>query len=385
MRHGGAVSGSRRDRVRAEAKRLLAAGVTGTVFPGATACLSWRPRDPKGGEPKGDVEWAEASAGTTGGPGARPVADDTPFDVASLTKPLVAAIALRLVSRGVITLETRADALMPDARGTPGGAATLEQLLTHRSGLAPWGGLYLDVPHDPGTNAARRWIIAEACRRPDEGPPGRSVYSDLGYMLAGEMLARAAGRDLDELLKQEIVRPLGIAEDQLMYAGALSPDKRAELARRCAATERDDWRGVMVRGEVHDENCAALGGVAGHAGVFASARAMATFGRAYLDSRAGKSTFLAQELIERALAPRPGGTHRLGWDAKSAENSAAGKRMSVETFGHLGFTGTSIYCDPQRDLVVVLLTNRVCPSRANEKIKGFRPAFHDGVVAVIDQ
>ena len=382
MRNGGALSGSRRDRVRAEARRLLAAGVTGTVFPGATACLSWRRRDPAPAQR--ELEWAEASAGTTGGPGARPVGDDTPFDLASLTKPLIAAIALRLAARGVITLETRADALMPDARGTPGGSATLEQLLTHRSGLAPWGGLYLDVPHDPGTSAARRWIIAEACRRPDEGTPGRAVYSDLGYMLAGEMLARAAGRDLDDLLKQEIVRPLGIAEDQMMFAGALPPDRRAELARRCAATERDDWRGVMVRGEVHDENCAALGGVAGHAGVFASARAMATFGRAYLDSRAGRSSFLPQELIERALALRPGGTHRLGWDAKSPENSAAGKRLSAETFGHLGFTGTSIYCDPQRDLVIVLLTNRVCPSRANEKIKGFRPAFHDGVVAVID-
>ncbi|UJR79506.1 serine hydrolase domain-containing protein [Sandaracinus amylolyticus] len=355
----------------------MAAGVTGTVFPGATACLSWRSRD-------GELEWAEASAGTTGGPGAKPVADDTPFDLASLTKPLVSTIALRLVARGAISFDTRADALMPDARGTPGGAATLEQLLTHRSGLAPWGGLYLDVPHDPGTSAARRWILAEACRRPDEGAPGRAVYSDLGYMIAGEMLARASGRDLDDLLKQEVVRPLGIAEDQMMYAGALAPDRRADLARRCAATERDDWRGVMVRGEVHDENCAALGGVAGHAGVFASARAMATFGRAYLDSRNGKVDFLAQEIVGRALQVRPGGTHRLGWDGKSPENSAAGKRMSLETFGHLGFTGTSIYCDPTRDLVVVLLTNRVCPSRANEKIKGFRPAFHDGVVAVID-
>lgn len=327
---------------------------------------------------------AEASAGTTGGPGAKPVADDTPFDLASLTKPLVASIALRLVARGVLTLDTRADALIPDARGTPGGAATLEQLLTHRSGLAPWGGLYLDVPHEPGTSAARRWILAEACRRPDEGPSGRSVYSDLGYMIAGEMIGRAAGRDLDELLTLEIARPLGIPDDHLVYAGGLSPEKRADLARRCAATERDDWRGYLVRGEVHDENCAALGGIAGHAGVFGTARAMATFGRAFLDSREGKSEFLPPALIAQALASRPGGSHRLGWDAKSPENSAAGKRMSPQTFGHLGFTGTSIYCDPVRDAVVVLLTNRVCPSRANEKIRGFRPAFHDGMIAVLD-
>jgi CubicO group peptidase (beta-lactamase class C family) len=371
------VGGSRRDRVRAEARRLLAAGVSGQVFPGATACLAWRT---KGGE----LEWAEAHAGNTGGPGAKNVADDTPYDVASLTKPLVASMALRLVDRGLLSLDARADSLMPDARGTPGGAATLEQLLTHRSGLAPWGGLYLDVPHDPGTAAARRWILAEAARRPDEGPSGRTVYSDLGYMIAGEMIARAGQRDLDELLTIEVVRPLGLTEDQMAYAGALAPVKRAELARRCAATERDDWRGVLVRGEVHDENCAALGGVAGHAGVFATARAMATFGRAYLDSREGRSDFLSPKLVAHALTVRPGGTHRLGWDGKSTENSAAGKRISAHAFGHLGFTGTSIYCDPVRDAVIVLLTNRVCPSRANEKIKGFRPAFHDGVIAVID-
>jgi CubicO group peptidase (beta-lactamase class C family) len=355
---------------------LLAAGVAGGVFPGAVACLSWRNRD-------GELEWVEACAGTTE-PGGRAVQYDTPFDLASLTKPLVAAIALRLVARGVCSLETRADALLPDARGTPGGNATLEQLLSHRAGLAPWGGFYLDVPHEPGSSTARRWILAEACRRAHEGPPGRAVYSDLGYMIAGEMIARAAGQELHELLTREIAHPLHISEEHLLYPGALTPSRRANLARRCAATERDDWRGVLLKGEVHDENCAALGGVAGHAGVFGTARAVCTFGRAYLDSRNGRSEFLPSVLVERALAARPGGSYLLGWDAKTPENSAAGRRMSPQTFGHLGFTGTSIYIDPVRDLVVVLLTNRVCPSRANEKIKGFRPAFHDGIVAVID-
>ncbi len=170
----------------------------------------------------------------------------------------------------------------------------------------------------------------------------------------------------------------------MMYAGALSIDRRAELSRRCAATERDDWRGKLLRGEVHDENCAALGGVSGHAGVFATARAMATFARAFLDSRDTKGNFLSSTTVAHALEERPLGTYRLGWDGKSAEKSAAGKRMSPVSFGHLGFTGTSVYCDPIRDAVIVLLTNRVCPSRANEKIKFFRPAFHDGMIATLD-
>lgn len=367
---------SRSERLSAEAARLIAAGVTGNVFPGATAAISYR-------EASGKLELAIAHGGSTL-PGGKPVDDDTPFDLASLTKPIFAAAALRLVARGSLTLEAKPEQFVADARGTQGGGVTLEQLLTHRSGLAAWGGLYLDVPHDPGTSAARRWIFGEACRRTDDAAAGRSVYSDLGYIVAGEMVARASGRDLDELLAVEILAPLGIDDHQLCYAAALPADRLGELQRKAAATERDDWRGRMLRGEVHDENCYAFGGVSGHAGMFGTARGVASFARAYLDASQGRGSLLPKILVDRALAPRPGGTHRLGWDVKSGPESAAGKRASMRTFGHLGFTGTSVWCDPERDLVVVLLTNRVCPSRANEKIKGFRPAFYDGVFALFD-
>jgi CubicO group peptidase (beta-lactamase class C family) len=371
------VGHSRRDRLLHEAQGLLASGVVGHVFPGAVAAISLR-------DPAGKLDLIEVSAGVLAA-GGKPVVDDTPYDLASLTKPVTAAIALRMVMRGTITLELRPEQVIADARGSPGGAATLEQLLTHRSGLAAWGGLYLDVPHEVGTNAARRWILAEACRRAEERPAGKSVYSDIGYIVAGETLARAAGRDLDQLLATEILAPLGLTDHQLFYPAALAGERVVEVQKRVAPTERDDWRGRLVRGEVHDENCHALGGVSGHAGLFGTARGVATFGRAYLDSLLGRSDFLPKTLVEHALAARPGGTHRLGWDQKSGPESAAGRRASARTFGHLGFTGTSIWCDPVRDLVVVLLTNRVCPSRANEKIKGFRPAFYDGIFALFDQ
>ena len=367
---------SRSERLAAEAARLIAAGVSGNVFPAAAAAISYR-------DASGKLQMATASGGVVV-PGGKPAEDDTPFDLASLTKPIFAAATLRLVARGTTTLEAKPDQLVPDARGTPGGAATLEQLLTHRSGLAAWGGLYLDVPHDPGTTAARRWIFGEACRRTDDGPPGRSVYSDLGYIVAGEAVSRASGRDLDELIAAEILAPLALNDHHLCYAAALPADRLGELQRKAAATERDDWRGRLLRGEVHDENCYALGGVSGHAGMFGTARGVATFARAYLDASLARGPFLPKILTDRALALRPGGTHRLGWDVKSGPESAAGKRASMKTFGHLGFTGTSVWCDPERDLVVVLLTNRVCPSRANEKIKGFRPAFYDGVFALFD-
>jgi CubicO group peptidase (beta-lactamase class C family) len=112
---------------------------------------------------------------------------------------------------------------------------------------------------------------------------------------------------------------------------------------------------------------------------------MATLGRAVLDVLGGRSAFLPSELVGAALRERPGGSYRLGWDGRAeGAESAAGRRLGPRTFGHLGFTGTSIWCDPDRDIVVVLLTNRVFPSRANDKIKGFRPAFHDGVAAAYD-
>jgi CubicO group peptidase (beta-lactamase class C family) len=370
------VGTTRAERLAAEAARLIAAGVTGNVFPAASAAISYR-------DASGKVELVTTSAGTIA-PGGKPVDDDTPFDLASLTKPIFAAATLRLVARGQLTLEAKPEQFVADARGTHGGGATLEQLLTHRSGLAAWGGLYLDVPHDPGTTAARRWIFGEACRRTDDGPSGRSVYSDLGYIVAGEMVSRACGRDLDELLAAEVLQPLGINDHQLCYGAALPADRIGELQRKAASTERDDWRGRLLRGEVHDENCYAFGGVSGHAGMFGTARGVATFARAYLDASRGRGSFLPKLLVDRALAPRPGGSHRLGWDVKTGPESAAGKRASMSTFGHLGFTGTSVWCDPERDLVVVLLTNRVCPSRANEKIKGFRPAFYDGVFALYD-
>lgn len=354
-----------------EAVRLIEAGVSGAVFPGAVACFAFR-------EGAGWT-YAEAAGGRLAyqGPKAEP---KTPYDLASITKPFVATAALRMVEAGRIALDQTVHACLSDARGGAADQATLEALLTHRSGLAAWGGLYLDVPHEPGTSAARRWILAEAARRPEEGAPGRCVYSDLGYMLAGEMLARSAGRDLAETVAQYVTQPLGL-QDAVYYAGALTSERRAALVRVAAPTERCLWRGRIIRGEVHDENCSALGGVAGHAGLFGTARGVARFGVELVDVLAERSTFLKKATLEDALRARPGGSYRLGFDVKTGDASAAGKRASDRTFGHLGFTGTSVWCDPEREVVTVLLTNRVHPSRANEKIKAFRPAFHDGVLA----
>jgi CubicO group peptidase (beta-lactamase class C family) len=360
-------------RVEREIGRLLEAGVAGQVFPGAVACIGWR----EAGLPV----YVDVAAGLLRAGEAR-VSTATRYDLASLTKPIVATAALRLVAAGKIALDTRTDSILTDVRGGVGGAATLANLLRHRAGLAAWGGLYLDVPHDPGTTAARRWILTESSRRPHDPALKPPVYSDLGYIIAGELIARASGEKLEKVVAKEVTIPLGIADDA-MYAAALPVDRRAQLIRSAAPTEWCEWRQRLLRGEVQDENCSAFGGISGNAGMFGTARAVAIFGRTILDVYSGVSDFLPRDLVLEALTPMDDATILLGWDGKSADNSSAGRRMSAKSFGHLGFTGTSIWCDPERDVVVVLLTNRVHPSRANERIKGFRPGFHDGTIAAL--
>ncbi len=282
----------------------------------------------------------------------------------------------------MLALDTKAETILTGIRGGVASGATVEQLLSHRSGLAAWGGLYLDVPHDPGSGAARRWILAEASRRVESPPGTKMVYSDLGYMILGACLERITSRGLARIVAEEVTEPLGIS-DTVFYAGAAAGERRSMLARKSPPTERCQWRGRLIKGEVHDENCVALGGVAGHAGLFGNAQSVAKLGREMLEVLARRSNYLPPDILEEALEPIPGGSKRIGWDSKSEENSATGRYMSDKTFGHLGFTGTSIWCDPVSDVVIVLLTNRVHPSRANEKIRGFRPAFHDGVMAAL--
>lgn len=356
----------------AETLRLqLDAGCAGGVFPGASACVAmWR-----------DAAWryVACSAGARA-VSADDVSADTVYDLASLTKPWVATAAVRLHQSGVFALDAPVEELVPEAHGLPIGSRAWEDVLTHRAGLDPWHPFYEELPHRPGSETARAWILSKLLRLWDERRVGTSVYSDLGYILAGIAMSRAAGEPLDNLVTQQVALPL-LLEDAVFF-GASRPD--GTWKSRCAPTGRSAWRSRILTGEVHDDNCAALGGVAGHAGMFGTARAVATFGAACVGAWHGRRGALEEEAIRYATASRPGGTHRLGWDGKAAERSAAGSLIDSDAFGHLGFTGTSIWCDPRRQLVIVLLTNRVAVSDDNAAIRAYRPAFHDAVIAAFD-
>lgn len=357
-----------------ELELLLHEGVHEKVFPGAALAIGYREGS--------TIQRFSACAGLVEPEGAFAEVD-TFYDLASLTKPFLAVSALRLAQAGKLDLQAPVGELLPELEGTFGAEASLAQLLSHRAGLAPWGSLFKELPAPPGTDEARSFMLREAATRRDD-PPSRpgSVYSDLGYLVAGEALTRASGGTLSELVRSEVTGPLGI-DNEVFYAASVPPAQRASFHAQVAPTEYCSFRERVVVGEVHDENCAAFGGLAGHAGLFGQADAVLDFGLAVLDALEGRSRWLDQGLVRWAVAPRPFGGHVVGWDTKSAEGSSAGSLFSARAFGHLGFTGTSIWCDPARALCVVLLTNRVHPTRDNIQIRSYRPHFHDAVVRLL--
>ena len=228
----------------------------------------------------------------------------------------------------------------------------------------------------------RAHVIEEALALPLEEPPGqKTVYSDVGFILLGEILERVAKEPLDAFCRREIFEPLG------MQHTCFNP--AAELQPRIAPTEQDDlFRKRLIWGEVQDENAWVMGGVAGHAGLFGTAGDLAAFCQMMLDEgKAGGKQLIQPGTIREfqyAWPAREGAPRGLGWD-KPSKPSSSGRYFSPASYGHLGYTGTSIWIDPEKELFVVLLTNRIHPTRTNEAIKQIRPALHDAVVeALID-
>jgi CubicO group peptidase (beta-lactamase class C family) len=320
-----------------------------------------------------------------GAAGTTPRSTEPVFDLASVTKPFVAVTAARLAARGVVTLETPLGELLPLVRSTPSAELPLVLFLAHRAGLDAHRTLFAPLLRRLPFSRSAALLEAASARRSDAlGPAPRAgfppLYSDLGYVLAGAALEHATGRALDELVEQEVCEPLGL--DVHAARGWLARDP--EFVQHVAPTEVVAFRGGEVRGAVHDENAWALAGhgLAGQAGLFGTARSVARFGAAVLDAAADRAgAWLRASDLAPLISKRPGGSLRAGFDGKSGSAPAAGSLASPETYGHLGFTGTSLWCDPVRESVTVLLSNRVCPTRDNLKIRALRPAVHDALFA----
>jgi len=356
---------------------LLQQATQDGTIPGAVVCVGHR----------GQLVWHRAYGAAALTPVWRPMQRETLFDIASLTK-VVATTSLLLLAHheGVCHLDDELQRLYPGLAHAALGAVTLRQLLAHTSGLPALQPLYQELlpapPLSSDAAAARKLRQQATCailRTPLEYAPGsRVVYSDLGFILLGNLLEAQYQQPLSTLFDHKVAAPLGLSHTAYRPVGASSPLPDDPTA--YAATEACPWRGRVLAGEVHDENAWAMGGIAGHAGLFATASDLWRFMQALVDTAAGRRDWLPAALLreswQRHSVP-PGTTRALGWDTPTPGRSTAGVYFSSRSIGHLGFTGTSIWTDLVQEVTVILCTNRVHPTRHATGIHSLRPAVHN--------
>jgi CubicO group peptidase (beta-lactamase class C family) len=282
-------------------------------------------------------------------PAESPMTPDTLFDLASLTKPIATATSVMLLAeQGKLALDEPVSKYLPEFAQNGKETVTVRQLLTHQ------GGLIADNDVQDYADGAEKAIERTLATKPQAAPGERFVYSDVGFIVLGELVRRVAGADLDRFTTAHVFQPLGLAETGYL--------PREELRERAAPTEKRDGR--WIQGEVHDPRAFALGGVAGHAGLFSTAEELAVYAQMLLgNGQFGGVRILKPETVAEMTRPHevPRGLRALGWDMRTGYSSNRGSSFSDRAFGHGGFTGTALWIDPGLDLIVVFLSNRVHP------------------------
>lgn len=314
------------------------------------------------------------------------------FDIASLTKPVAAAtLAMQLVQEELLHPADSLQKWLPRADQLRHKQITAAHLLSHTSGLSAWHPFYRELPLDQvGTEAGKQHIIAACLKEPVLTKPGsQCIYSDIGYILLGKMIEEAGYASLDALFQTRIARPLDLKETFFVHnVGLISKGEMGAThqahQKRFAPTEDCPWRKHVVQGEVHDPNAYAMGGVAGHAGLFSTADDLHRFIKTIVDCYHDKSDWIDPKIVRQFIDFDLGkqaiphtGTYVLGWDTPTFGQSSTGRYFPPHSVGHLGYTGCSMWVDLDHNFWVILLTNRIHPDATNEKIKGFRPRLHN--------
>ncbi len=322
---------------------------------------------------------------------------DTVFDLSSLTKALATAVAAMMLTRDErLRLDDRVTRFFHNFGVHNKTAVTFRHLLAHCSGLSAWRPFYQRIAEvEKGgrinfmcSKGAKQFVYDEIHREKLEAPPAtRAIYSDLNFILLGEAIEQVSGFPLNRFCRDKIFRPLALRSTDFIDISLTRSRHLEPVADMFAPTEICPWRRRMLVGEVDDENAYAMGGVAGHAGLFAPVGEVDLIARELLLCHAGKSEFVPSRIVrefwtrDRAVG---GSTWALGWDTPSAENSSAGRHFSPAAVGHLGFTGTSIWIEPEKEIAISLLTNRIHPRRNNQAIRDFRPRLHDLIMEALD-
>ena len=311
-----------------------------------------------------------------------PVTLKTVFDLASLTKPLATTLTiLYLLEKGKLAIETSLGEMLREFRNTPKHTIQIRHLLYHTSGLPAHREYYHDLARLPMAErktALRRLLVKEPLIRAIGVAP---EYSDLGFMILCWVIEEVTHERLDRFVSEKIYRPLGLAD--LFFMDLMDPaiPKKDVLF---AATECCPWRKALMEGTVSDDNAWVTGGIDGHAGLFGTAEDVYGLLKTLLSAYNGKmDTLFRPELVQAFFKRDAVSSRALGFDTPSLEGSSSGRLFSVNTVGHLGFTGTSFWMDLDRAIVAILLTNRIHPSRNNNRIREFRPILHDAVMKTL--
>lgn len=298
------------------------------------------------------------------------------FDIASLTKPIVTAtLALHAVDKGVLRLEDTVNKFYEGIDDLK--KITILNLLNHSSGFPAWQPFYRTVPNDHiGTKKGYDDVILFALNESLEYETGtKSIYSDIGFMILGDVLQIVLKKSLNELADELIFKPIGAESSFFRPVDKNVPFKKDISKLDIVPTEDCPWRKKVIKGFVHDQNCYAMGGVAGHAGLFSTTADIHLFIKGIMENFDEKKFFEMS-----ATSP---GTHLLGWDRPSEFASQSGTKFSKHTIGHLGFTGCSMWIDLEKKCWIILLSNRIHPTAMNQKIKSFRPSLHDTIMEEI--
>jgi serine-type D-Ala-D-Ala carboxypeptidase len=331
-------------------------------------------------------------------PARSPMRLDTVFDLSSLTKALATTAAVMLLtSEGKLRLGDRVTRFFPNFGVHGKSAVTFRHLLAHCSGLAAWRPYYQRVAEIEksgkvnfmASHGAKEFVYEEIHREKPEAPPGtRTIYSDLNFIVLGEAVEKLSATALNRFCRDKIFRPLGLRATDFIDISLVRSRRLEPVPDMFAPTEVCPSRKRLLVGEVDDENAFAMGGVAGHAGLFAPVREVDTLAAALLDCYAGRDGLVPQKVIQEFWSRDsavPGSTWALGWDTPSPEGSSSGHAFSPRAVGHLGFTGTSIWIEPEREIAISILTNRVHPRRDNQAIREFRPKIHDLIMEAIGE
>lgn len=301
----------------------------------------------------------------------RPALDDQPYDLASLTKALAGSIVTAsMIDEGLLRDETPVSALLPEVDPR----ITLRHLLDHSSGLPKWNNFYEGARTAWGVASTRAGILTRACQTPIQAPPGtRHVYTDIGFLVLLRLLEHVGGEPFDRLFAQRVLKPAGLTD--LRWGWPMA-----------AATEACPVRGTLIEGTVHDLNCAALGGISTHAGLFAPARAVSALAQALLDAALHPPSHpaLPGSVLGRWWRERGPGSHTGGWDTVSRGSyTSTGHHVPDDAVGHLGYTGTSVWIVPSKRTILTLLTNRIHPRDELAGIRAARPAIHDAIAQTL--